>query len=159
MVTPLNPKEFFQGTWRGEGELIPNAFLRWFAPREHFYLTSEAICLSDTIWIVNDRFQFPSGRILDRKMYCQLVAPSRIHVTADDMPLGADIVLSDSAFSFTPYYALVKHRGFMFRVRCFDQNTIDHEGYIHDIIRVYFAGVPVATMRIGPITRNHPRAA
>ena len=98
MVTPLIPKEFFQGTWRGEGELIPNALLRWFAPREHFYLTSEATWLSDTIWIVNDRFQFSSGRILDRKMYCELVAPNRIHVTADDMPVTSNGVSVRSDF-------------------------------------------------------------
>jgi hypothetical protein len=114
--------------------------------------------LSDTIWVVEDRFEFASGRILQRKMFAELVAPDRIHVTADDMPLGADILLSATAFRFTPYYALGAQRdgGRVHQLRCWDECTIDAEGFIHDTIRMYYWGLPVATMRIGPIDRGAP---
>lgn len=154
MVTPLRPKQFFQGVWSGDGELIIHRLLRWFAPNQRLRMTSEAAWLSDRMWVVRDRFEFSSGRVMERKMFAELTAPDRIHVTADDMPLGADILLHESGFRFTPYYTIATHRGFTFRLRCWDENTIDHDGFIHDLVRMYVYGFPVATMRIGPVTRH-----
>jgi predicted DCC family thiol-disulfide oxidoreductase YuxK len=154
MVTPLQPKRFFRGVWTGNGELIIHPLLRWFAPIQRLRMTSEPVWLSDSIWVVKDRFESSSGRVMERKMFAELTAPDRIHVTADDMPLGADILLHESGFRFTPYYAVVRHRGFTFRVRCLDENTIDHEGFIYDLVRMHLYGFPVATMRIGPVTRH-----
>src|SRR5687768_7584813 len=54
MITPLQPRAFFRGVWRGEGELIPNPMLRLMVPRERFQFSSEATWLSDTIWVVED---------------------------------------------------------------------------------------------------------
>lgn len=156
MVTPLQPKEFFRGTWVGEGELRPHPLVRWFAAVERLRLMSQATWLTETIWLVKDRFELSSGRVLERKMFCELVAPDRVHVTADDMLRGADIMLSELGFRFTPYDAIVDHRGFRFRVRCFDENAIDEQGFVHDRIKMCFLGFPVATMRIGPIHRGGP---
>ena len=153
-VTPCQPREFFRGTWTGDGELLPHRLFRWFAPRERVRMTSEPIWLSDTIWVIKDRFELSSDQVIDRKMFCELVAPDRIHVTADDMPLGADIQLHEHGFRFTPYYVLVAHRGFTLRLRCQDDNRLDQEGLIHDVLRFFFYGVCVATMRVGPISRN-----
>lgn len=91
-------------------------------------------------------------------MFCELVAPDRVHVTADDMPRGADIMLSELGFRFTPYDALVDYRGFRFRVRCLDENAIDEQGFVHGRIKMCFLGLPVVTMRIGPIHRGGPGA-
>ena len=154
MVTPLEPKQFFRGVWTGDGNLVIHPLLRWFAPNQRLRMTSEPLWVSDTVWVVKDRFELSSGHVIERKMFAELTAPDRIHVTADDMPFGADILLHESGFRFTPYYALVGHRGFTFRVRCFDENTIDHDGFIHDLVRMYVYGFPVATMRIGPVTRH-----
>jgi predicted DCC family thiol-disulfide oxidoreductase YuxK len=153
-VTPLQPEQFFQGVWTGDGELVIHPLLRWFAPSQRLRMTSEAVWLSDKAWVVKDRFEFSSGRVIERAMFAELTAPERIRVTASDMPLGADILLHESGFRFTPYYAIVEHRGFRFRVRCSDENTIDHDGSIHDLVRMYLYGFPVATMRIGPVTRH-----
>ena len=154
MVTPLEPKAFFRGTWTGTGELLTHPLVRWFAPRERLTMTSEAVWLSETVWLVNDRFEFSSGRVITRKMFAELVAPDRIHVTADDMPLGADILLSETGFRFTPYDVLVRHRGFTIRLHCVDENVIGPDGSIQDRVRMFFWGVPVAVMRIGPIDRH-----
>lgn len=161
MVTPLQPHEFFQGTWRGEGEILPHPLLRMLLPRQPFRFSSEVTWLSDAIWLVEDRFDFHSGRELRRKMFAELVAPDRIHVTADDMPMGADIELSERGFRFTPYYTLGSYHegGPVFRLRCFDECELDTQGFLHDTIRMRFWGFPVATMRIGPIDLNGGREA
>ena len=156
MVTPLQPRDFFRGVWRGEGELIPNPLLRLFIPRERFQFSSEAKWLSETIWVVEDRFAFASGRVLRRKMFAELVAADRIHVTADDMPLGADILLNETGFRFTPDYALRAPRvgARVYQLRCWDECRLDAEGFIHDTIKMRYWGFPIATMRMGPIDRN-----
>jgi len=161
MATPLQPREFFRGVWRGEGELLPHPLLRAFLPRQPFRFSSEVTWLTDTIWLVEDRFAFASGRTLSRKMFAELVAPDRIHVTADDMPLGADIELHERGFRFTPYFALGSYRegGRLYRLRCFDECRLDDEGYLHDTIEMRYWGLPVATMRIGPIALGGRRDA
>jgi len=157
-ITPRQPTRFFRGTWTGDGELIAHPLLRCLVRRERVRMTSEAVWLSDTMWLVKERFECSSGRVLDRKMFCELVTPDLIHVTADDMPGGADIQLHDLGFRFTPYRVLVNYRGLSVRLRCHDENTIDEHGFVHDCVKMYFCGVRVATMRIGPINRNAERS-
>ena len=161
MVTPLQPREFFRGLWTGDGELVPHPLLRWLVPRQPFHFTSETAWLSETTWVVRDRMEFASGRLIERRMFAELVAPDRIHVTADDMPLGADILLHAGGFRFTPYYILGACRdgGRLYRLRCLDECRLDDEGFIHDTITMYYWGMRVATMRIGPINRHSSASA
>ena len=86
-------------------------------------------------------------------MFAELVGPDRVHITADDMPLGADITLHERGFKFTPYHTLGAYRegGRVHRLKCFDECRLDDEGFLHDTIEMYYWGFPVATMRIGPI--------
>lgn len=56
-------------------------------------------------------------------MFCELVQPDLIHVTADDMPGGADIQLHDRGFRFTPYLVAVNYRGLTVCPKCCDENT------------------------------------
>jgi hypothetical protein len=155
-VTPLRPKEFFRGLWTGEGEVIPHPLLRWLVPRQPFRFTSEPVWLSETVWLVRDRMEFSSGRLIERRMFAELVAPDRIHVTADDMPRGADILLHAGGFRFTPYYILAacKDGGRLYQLRCYDECWLDDKGFVHDTIRMHYGGMQVATMRIGPINRH-----
>jgi hypothetical protein len=154
MITPLQPREFFRGCWRGEGQLVPHPLLRPFQRRERILFCSEAQWLSDTFWLVRDRMEFSSGWIYERKMFAELIAPDRIHVTADDMPLGADILLHERGFRFTPYHAWGSFQGRIYRMRFHDECVLGEDGRIHDTIRMYYFGLPVATMLIGPIDRN-----
>src|SRR5215831_1711250 len=117
MITPLQPREFFRGNWKGEGRLIPHPLLRWLIPEERIRLSSEARWLSETNWIVTDHLEFSSGKIIDREMFAELLAPDRVHVTANDMPLGADILLFEDGFRFTPYLVLATYKGRTFRLR------------------------------------------
>jgi hypothetical protein len=154
LFTPLQPKDFFRGVWTGQGELIPHPLLRWFVRKETVQYRSEAVWLSESIWIVKDCFEFSLGRVVEGRMFAELVAPDRIHVTADHMPGGADILLSERAFRFTPYYALASYGGKIWRFRCLDECLVDANGFVHDTIRMFFWGVPVATMRLGPTKRS-----
>lgn len=147
-VTPLEPRKFFSGVWRGEGELIPSPLIAWLIPKEKISLQSRAVWLTDTIWKVEESFEFSSGRVIERKMFAEIVAPNRLHVTADDMPLGADIILHEKGFRFTPYYILGEYSGRKWRLRCVDDNRLDGNGIIHDRIEIFFFGVRVAEMRL-----------
>ncbi|HEU4759163.1 MAG TPA: hypothetical protein VFT91_04180 [Dehalococcoidia bacterium] len=148
MVTPLEPREFFSGRWEGEGELLPLPLLRWLIPRQTVRFSSHAGWLSDDVWIVKDRLEFASGGASERTMFAQLVAPERIHVTADDMPLGADILLHQNGFRLTPYLIWTEYRGRRLRLKCFDDSVLAADGSIHDTIRMHWYGLPVATMRL-----------
>ncbi len=147
-VTPLQPRQFFTGTWKGEGELSPHPLLRWLIPKERVRFTSQPIWLSDRVWVVKERFEFSSGDVIARNMFVEIVSPDRLHVTADDMPLGADIILHEKGFRFTPYYIWSYYRDRRWRLRCIDENSIDENGAIHDTIRMFYFGLPVATMRL-----------
>lgn len=148
IITPLQPKEFFTGIWKGEGELCPHPLLRWLMPKERIRFSSQSIWLSDTVWVVKERFEFSSGEIIARKMFVEIVDPERLHVTADDMPLGADIILHENGFRFTPYYTWSYYKGRRWRLRCIDENLADKSGTIHNTIKMFFFGFPVATMRL-----------
>jgi hypothetical protein len=148
MVTPLQPKEFFTGIWKGEGELRLHPLLRWVMPKEQIRFSGQPVWLSDTVWVVKERFEFSSGDVISRKMFVEVGGPDRLHVTADDMPLGADIILHEKGFRFTPYYIWSRYKGRRWRLKCIDENLIDKTGTIHDTIKMFLFGLPVATMRL-----------
>ena len=154
IVTPLQPKDFFRGVWQGEGQLLPHPLVRWLLPPERIRFSSEAVWLSETVWLVKDRSEFSSGRILERKMFAELIAPTNIHLSADDMPFGADVYLHERGFDFSPYYILAPHHGRVFKLRCYDRCSLDEAGRIHDVIRMYWYGFPVARMYLGPLERK-----
>jgi len=148
MVTPLQPKEFFTGIWKGEGELSPHPLLRWVVPKERIRFLSQPIWLSDVVWVAKERLEFSSGDVILRTMFVEIVGSDRLHVTADDMPLGADIILHEKGFRFTPYYIWPCYRGRRWRLKCIDESLIDENGAIHDTIKMFFFGFPVATMAL-----------
>jgi hypothetical protein len=147
-VTPLQPREFFSGTWKGEGQLSPHPLLRWLIPKERVCFSGGSVWLSETTWVVNESFEFSSGSTIARAMFVEIVGPDRLHVTADDMPSGADIILHEKGFRFTPYYIWGLYKGRRWRLRCTDENLIDEDGVVHDTIKMSCFGFPVATMRL-----------
>jgi hypothetical protein len=147
-LTPLQPKEFFTGIWKGEGELVPHPLIRWMMPKEHVRFSGQPIWLSNTVWMVKERFEFSSGDVIARTMFVEIVGSDRLHVTGDDMPLGADIILHKNGFRFTPYYIWSRYKGRRWRLKCIDKNLIDESGTIHDTIKMFFFGFPVVTMRL-----------
>jgi hypothetical protein len=147
-ITPLEPRAFFTGIWKGNGELCPHRFLRWLFPKEQFSFLSKPTWLSENFWIVSEQLKFKSGDTIDRKMFVEITGPGRLHASADDMPLGADITLRENGFYFTPYYILARYKGIRWRLRCIDENVVDEDGLIHDTIKMFFCNFHVATIRL-----------
>ena len=82
-------------------------------------------------------------------MFAELIENDRVHLTADDMPLGADILLHENSFAFTPFAVLVRYWRFprwVFSVKCVDTCTIGDDGLIYDNIRVSKFGFPIANI-------------
>lgn len=145
-ITPLEYRRFFSGVWSGDGELRPTFPFRLWMRDERFRFHSETEWISNIEWIARDRMEFASGRNIERTMFVRKVAADRLHMTAEDMPHGADIHLRENGFFFSPYIILAEQRGQTVMLRCLDENIIDQDGVIHDTIRMFFLGIPVATM-------------
>ena len=133
---------------------MPHPLIRWLVLRERMHFTIEAIWLSDIVWVVKEKSEFASGLILERKMFAQLVAPTRIRLSAEDMPIDAEILLQENGFVFSPYCILAPHRGRVFRLRCLEECRLDERGRIHDVIRMYWHGFQVARMYLGPLEKQ-----
>lgn len=148
MATPLDIKQFFGGKWHGSGFLTPSWCIRWLFPKEAVEFDCETVWFSDSVWQVRDHFSFASGFVMERKMFCELTAPDRIHATADDLPLGADILLAESSFTFTPYRVLARYKRIFVQLRCTDVSVVGSDSVIHDHIQMRWMGLKVADMTI-----------
>jgi hypothetical protein len=67
-------------------------------------------------------------------------------MTCDDIPGGADILLHDQGFHFTPYLFRSPFAGRHLLVKCIDEAQLDEHGVLHDRIRMDYAGLHLATM-------------
>lgn len=145
-MTPLDPHEFLNGVWKGEGALHPLWFIRWLFPEEDIRFESRATWLSETAWAVKEEFVFSGGEMIQRTMYAEMTDQRHVRITADDMPGGAEILLHSRGFRFTPYYIVARYKGFRWKLRCLDENAIDCYGVIHDRLKMSLFGIPVCTM-------------
>ena len=147
-ITPLEPRKFFSGIWRGTGEMLPSRLNGWFLRREEVRFESRPLWLSEVTWKVEESFEFSSGKIIERRMFAELVTFNSVRITAEDMPQGAEIILHEHGFSFTPYYILGDFAGRKWRLRCLDNNRLDEKGIIHDEVKMFYFGLPVAEMKL-----------
>jgi hypothetical protein len=144
--TPLDPQSFFTGIWSGEGDLLPSRLLRMVLPQEHFRYIGTMNWLSDSQWEVHDHYEFARGQVIDLHLSIEMVGNRRLHATSANMPGGADILLSEERFSFTPNTIHIKRSCLLLRLRCFDTSQIGTGGSIANTIKIRFLGLPVATM-------------
>jgi hypothetical protein len=145
---PLDPRRLFSGTWRGEGELVPQLAARLVLRREGVRLTGTAEWLSDTLWRVCERFEMASGWGFERRMFMERVAPDRLRATADDIPLGADVALSANGFRFERFRSWLAYRGIRFRLGCTSEAVLEADGRLRGEVRLDWLGLPVATLRL-----------
>jgi hypothetical protein len=144
----VDPRALFSGVWRGDGELIPRGPARLVVRRESLRVTGTGEWLSDRIWLVRERFEMASGWHLERRMFMEWVAPDRVRATADDMPLGADVVLTRDGFRFLPFRSWLLFRGVRFRLRAQSDAARGPDGVLRGVVRLRFFGLPVAEMRL-----------
>jgi hypothetical protein len=146
MITPLQPEKFFTGLWSGKGEFRLHSILRLYARDQAVEYRGTTAWLSESLWMATEEFRLSQARPMARTTFIQIVEPGRLHMTCDDMPGGADIFLHDRGFRFTPYLFRSPVAGGHMLVRCIDEARLDEVGVLHDKIKMYFAGVHLATM-------------
>lgn len=87
--TPLPPRDFFGRAWSGEGEIVLWPRVLWARFPRRFSLTRRSVFLSDEVWVVQDEARLPGGWSYRRRFYCEFPEPSRIRVSASDLPTAA----------------------------------------------------------------------
>jgi hypothetical protein len=147
-LTPMSPREFFEGAWSGPGELVLWPFFLWrrfplrFDARRAFTWSSE-----DT-WLMDDEAVFRRGWVEKRRRFFHLVEPDRIHVTADDAPEGMDMLLEEGGYRLTPYKFVVKVGPVPFALRCREAHRLEEDGTLVDTMRLTWHGLPSARITI-----------
>lgn len=144
----LDPRRVFSGTWRGTGELVPRGPARLVLRREAVRITGTGEWLSERVWIVREKFEMASGWEFERRMFMELVAPNRVRATADDIPLGANVVLTADGFRFERFRSWLAYRGVRFRLGCSSEAVMGADSVLRGSVRLDLLRVPMAEMRI-----------
>jgi hypothetical protein len=155
-LTPLRPREFFQGVWAGPGELVPWPFFFWRRFPLRFHARREFTWFSDEAWQMDDVATFRSGWVEHRRRIFQLVAPDRFHITADDAPDGADFLLEEGGYRLTPYKFVVPIGPLRFVLRCRDEHRLTEDGTLVDTMKLRWHGLPVARITIHARPQGEP---
>jgi hypothetical protein len=104
--------------------------------------------LSDSIWRVREKFEMGSGWSFERRMFMELVARDRVRATADDMPLGADVVLTEDGFRFERFRSWLRFRGVRFRLGGSSEAALGADGLLRGEVRLDWLRVPVLRMQL-----------
>jgi hypothetical protein len=144
----LRPRDFFGAAWTGEGRLWA-----WGLGGPRFTLSRTTTWTSGDVGIVRDRAVFAGGRVEERVRFAHIVSPTRIHVSGDDMPDGADVVVDEDGYRVAPYRILVPVGPLRFIVTCRDEGRLEDDGTLRYVVRVAWHGLPVAevAMRARPV--------
>jgi hypothetical protein len=143
-MTPAEAEAYFEGTWTGDGEIVGRGLLRWLMPREPFRLDVKMERLSDSIWVFRDHLVFARGGEIRRTQFMERVGVGRYRATADDMPLGADVVVDGRRYRYEPYRSWMRLRGRMVRVRAREDGSLLEDGSIEGVILVWWHGIPLS---------------
>ena len=146
--SPLDARRFFAGHWRGQGELEPQGPARFVLARSRVALDGRGEWLSDSVWRVRESFTLAGGFGFERRMFMEETAPGRVHATADDMPLGAEVELDASGFRFRRFRCWLRYGGFRFRLGCTSSARVVGDGALDAEIHLSFLRIPVATLRL-----------
>jgi hypothetical membrane protein len=144
--TPLRPREFFGTKWTGHGQLI---VWPWVLSRRlplTFAVTREQVSVSDELWIVEDRAIFAGGHVESRRMFCELVDPTLIRVTADELPDGTTVHLDERGFRIAPYRAHVRVGPLRIPLRCRDESVVEADGTLMNTVTGHLFGFPVVRL-------------
>jgi hypothetical membrane protein len=157
--TPLRPRDFFGSRWTGQGRLLvwPRPLTRRLPLA--FSVSRELVAVSDDLWIVEDRATFAGGHVERRRMFCELVEPTRVRVTADELPDGAEVLIGEEGFRILPYRVHVPLGPLRIPLSCRDESMLEKDGTLVNTVTGRLFGVPViqliATARPEPDT-PHP---
>jgi len=156
-AVPLDLREVFARPWSGPASLWRPWWLRWLplAAPAHFRTEIYDVHLAETTGLtVKDTMTFSNGRVWQRMMTAQLLAPGRWRVSAEDMPRGAEQTVSADGFAFTPFTILAPVLGRVrVPLRCRNEIAfLDPENMV-DTSEMRFLGIRVGRMemRLQPV--------
>ncbi len=85
-ISPLRPREFFSGTWIGQGELRLAGPAGWVRPPDRFHYQTRVRWVTQTRGEYTDTFEFDSGRKLVMPFVSEIVDERRLHVASPNLP-------------------------------------------------------------------------
>src|SRR5262245_18915214 len=94
-----------------------------------------------------DHLVFAGGGEIRRTQFMERVGVGRYRATADDMPLGADVVVEDRRHRYETYRSWTRFRGWMVRVRAREDGVLLEGGSIEGVILVWWHGIPLSRTR------------
>lgn len=125
-------------------------WLRWLplASPVHFRTEIADAHLAETTGLlVKDTMTFSNGKIWERTMTAQLVAPGRWRISAADMPGGAEQTVGATGFAFTPFTILAPVFGpVRVPLHCTDEIALLDDHTMVDTSEMWFLGVRVGRM-------------
>ena len=97
---------------------------------------------------MHERFTLGAGFGFERRMFMEQTAPGRVHATADDMPLGAEVELDAGGFRFRRFRSWLVYRGVRFRLGCTSDTRVAADGVMRAAIHLDLYRIPVATLHL-----------
>ena len=144
----LRPRDFFGSAWSGQGIALGVPALLWRPISPRFTLARETTWHSEEVAVVRDRAVLSNGRVEERVRYARFVDPSHIHVTADDMPDGADVTVDEEGYRVAPYRVLAAVGPVRFMLTSRDQASVTPDGTLLYVSRLRWHGLPVARLQM-----------
>jgi len=150
--TPVPPRDFFGRAWRGDGEVVLWPPLVWRHLPLRFRASRTATWLTEDTWTFDDEAVFPGGYRQARRRFCQFVGPDRIHVSADDQPGGAEVLLGGDGYRIAPFTLLIPVGPLRLPLRCREHGRLEGRTLV-DTVELRFLGLPAGrvTMRVAPV--------
>ena len=142
--TPLRPSDFFANSWQGEGEVVPWPYFIWRRWPQRVRVRRDTTPLADETWYFDDTAWRDDGTLLEeRRVFCTLEAPDRVHVTSDRLLGSTEIILSDEGYQVVPYRVAYEVGPISFGLRVHDSATL-RDGVLVNRMKVSWFGLPVA---------------
>lgn len=157
-LIPIRPRDFFGRAWKGRGEVVLWPPFVWGRLAQGFDFDRRVEWLSERTWTVEDRATFANGTVIRRKMFAEAVTDDLVHVTADDMPDGADLHLVEDGYRVAPYGLAVPAGPLRFTLRARDEVRAGPDGVLQWTIHFRWLGLPVGQIRgaVGPVREAGP---
>ena len=157
-LVPLRPRDFFAQAWVGEGELMLRPFFlgRWFAPR--FRVRRTSTWISERVWRFDDEAEFRHGKF-HRQNWCELVTDDHVHVTAADLPDGADVWIEDDGLRFAPFRSSFPVGPVPIYMRGYDRSYLEDDGTFVNVIDVHTVALDIPFARVTCRVRSEEAVA
>jgi hypothetical protein len=146
---PLDLRELFSDPWEGEGRIWRPWWLRVAPLPATFRFRTETLNATDDVWDVLDTTVFPDGSERRRRMHCRRLPDDRLLLTADDMPISAEVRPRTDGFDFSPYVIRTPAIGRLrLSLRHVDSVTLMPDGTMIDSIEIRLLGIRLARVRM-----------